>query len=193
MNKLVTIAVSLLWSISAPLAAQDPEPLTPYEKALIESAFDGQLADVQVLVKKGASVKATDASKRTALMWAAFKGHTSVVEYLFGQGAEINAKDSDNMTALIYAAKGSALQTTKFLLKNGAEVNIRSKKRGITALMTAASWGNVKMVRLLLENGSRAELEDNDGITAERYAREGGHSEAAELLKNLPAPGEASS
>ena len=105
MNKLVTIAVSLLWSISAPLAAQDPEPLTPYEKALIESAFDGQLADVQVLVKKGASVKATDASKRTALMWAAFKGHTSVVEYLFGQGAEINAKDSDNMTALIYAAK----------------------------------------------------------------------------------------
>ena len=188
MKIIVTIAVTLLWTISASLAAQDSEPLTPYEKALIESAFNGQLADVKVLVKKGASVKATDATKRTALMWAAFKGHTSVVEYLVDKGADINAKDSDNMTALIYAAKGSALQTAEFLLKNGAEVNVRSKKRGVTALMTAAAWGNEKMVQLLLENGASAELEDNDGITAERYAREGGHSEVADLLKNPPIP-----
>jgi hypothetical protein len=41
MKILVTIAISLLWTISSPLAAQDPEPLTPSEKALIQYAFDG--------------------------------------------------------------------------------------------------------------------------------------------------------
>jgi ankyrin repeat protein len=145
------------------------------------------LAKVQSVVKKGTSVNAADEHKRTALMWAALKGHTSVVEYLIDKGADINAKDSDNLTPLIYATRGSFLQTTEFLLKNGAEVNVQSKKIGVTALMTAASLGNVKMVRLLLENGAATDLEDNDGITAERYAREGGHSEVADLLKIPPA------
>ena len=108
-----TILITLLWTINIALAAQAqaPDSLGPTEKALIDSAFNGQLADVQASVKKGASIEATDSKNRTALIWAAAKGHTSVVEFLHEEGADINAKDSDGQTALMYVTKKSSAPT----------------------------------------------------------------------------------
>ena len=163
-------------------------PLSSKEKALIQSAYDGKLAEVQVLVDKGVSVDLADKKKRTPLMLAAYNGHTSVVEFLYGKGADINAKDSGGQTALFYTAKRSFNETTEFLLKNGAEVNVQSKKKGITALMIAAALGNEKMVRLLLDNGADPALHDNFGATAEVFAQKKGHSAVVDLLANPPAP-----
>jgi ankyrin repeat protein len=217
MKKLMTLVTLLLW-ISASLAAQasEPEqtpdvindtetndapeatrvvipqpasgPLSSKEKALIQSAYDGKLAEVEVLVAKGVSVNLADKKKRTPLMLAAYNGHTSVVEFLYGKGADINAKDSGGQTALFYTSKRSFNETTEFLLKNGAEVNVQSKKKGITALMIAAALGNVKMVRLLLDNGADPALHDNFGATAEVIAQKKGHTAVVDLLAIPPAP-----
>jgi ankyrin repeat protein len=163
-------------------------PLSSKEKALIQSAYDGKLAEVQVLVGKGVSVNVAGKKKRTPLILAAYNGHTFVVEFLFGKGADINAKDSDGQTALFYTSKRSFNETAEFLLKNGAEVNVQSKKKGITALMIAAALGNVKMVRLLLDNGADPALHDNFGVTAEVLAQKKGHSAVVDLLVILPVP-----
>jgi len=216
MKKLMTLVILLLW-ISAPLAAQISEPeqtpdviddtetndapeatwsmipkqasaLSPKERALIQSAYDGKLAEVEVLVAKGVSVNLEAPKKRTPLMLAAYNGHTSVVEFLYGKGADINAKDSGGQTALFYTSKRSFYETAEFLVKNGAEVNVQSKKKGITALMIAAGLGNVKMVRLLLDNGADPSLHDNFGATAEIIARKKGNSAVVDLLANPPAP-----
>lgn len=187
--KIFVTLVTLLWSISAPFTAQAQQPLNPTEKALIQSAYDGKLAEVQGLLKKGTSVNVVDEKHRTPLMWAAFNGHTSVVEFLHGKGADINAKDSDGQTALMYTCRRSFSETAEFLMKNGAEVNVQSKKLGITALMIAAKTGNAKIVRLLLANGAAADLKDIDDSTAENYARRNGHSAVADLLENPTTPG----
>ena len=217
MKKLMTLVTLLLW-ISAPLAAQVSEPeqtpdvldvtettealessqitelpqtpqsQSPNERALIQSAYDGKLAEVEVLVAKGISVNLADMKKRTPLMLAAYNGHTSVVEFLYGKGADINAKDSGGQTALFYTSKRSFYETAEFLVKNGAEVNVQSKKKGITALMIAAAAGNVKMVRLLLDNGADPALHDNFGTTAKIIAQKKGHSAVVDLLANPPAP-----
>src|SRR5210317_806696 len=167
--KNITILMILICTTGIALAVQDP--ITPRQsderdKALIQSAFDGDLAEVQVLVKKGASTAAADSGNRTALMWAAANGHISVVEYLHGNGADLNAKDSDGQTALMYASKKSSLPTVEFLLKNGAKVNVQSNKRGFTALIAAAAAGNAKLVGLLLDHGADKALADKDGKTA---------------------------
>jgi ankyrin repeat protein len=186
--KILTIAIILLGTISAVFAAQDPASMGPRDKALIESAFKGQLAEVQVLVKKGASTEATDSKNRTALIWAAANGHTSVVEFLHSKGADINAKDSDGQTALMYAARKSSTPTVEFLLKNGAEVNVQSTKRGITALIIAAAVGDEELVRLLLGHGADKELAEIDGDTAVDHARQNGHATVVTLLENPPPP-----
>jgi ankyrin repeat protein len=186
-KKLMTLFI-LTWAVGASLPADEAQPLTDPETALIQGAYDGKLAQIQVLVKKGVSVDAADANGRTALMWAALKGHTPIIQFLHGKGARLDARDKDGQTPLIYAARGSSPSTVEFLLKNGAEVNVQSTKHGISPLMTAAATGNLEVARLLLQYGADAELTDKDDITAQQFARESGHPEVAALLANPPDP-----
>lgn len=185
--KIIPLIISLLLTVAIAHATDDP--IVPVQsddrdKALIQSAFDGELVKVQGLVKKGASVEATDPKSRTALMWAAANGHTPVIEFLLGQGADINAMDSDGQTALMYATRRSSAPTVKFLLANGAGVNFQSKKSKFTALIIAASGGNVEIVRLLLEYGADTSLAEGDGDTPLARARQYGHSDIAALLND---------
>jgi len=170
-----------------PEPIEDPGPLSHQEKELVKSAYAGDLAKVEVAVKKGANVNAPDQKNRTPLIFAAHNGHTSVVEYLVGAGADVNAKDSGGQAALLYASKRSFNETAAFLLENGAEVNVQSKKKGITALMLAAVWDNVELVQLLLEHGADPNLRDSSGRTAKLLAQKKGNSAVVDLLPDPPA------
>lgn len=161
-----------------------PDLMDPAEKLIFQSAFDGNLAGVQAAVTKGVPVNIADQKKRTPLIMAAFGGHTAVVKYLVSEGADINSKDGDNQTALMYASKRSFNEIAAFLLKNDAEVNVRSKKKGITALMLAAVWDNVELVNMLLEHGADVKLTDAYGRTAEALAQKKGNSAVVAILSN---------
>ena len=181
-------------AIDIPESAQFPEPvktpgsLTQQDKDLILSAYNGQLASVEVLVKKGANVNLQDQKKRTPLIFAASNGHTPVVEYLVGAGADVNAKDGGGQTALSYASKRSFNETAAFLLENGAEVNVRGTKKGITPLMLAAGWGNKELVQMLLEHGADPNITNIFGKTAKMLAKDRGNSDVVDLLPDPPAP-----
>jgi ankyrin repeat protein len=54
--------------------------------------------------------------------------------------------------------------------------------------MIAAALDNVKMVRLLLDNGADPAIRDNFGKTAAIYAEKKGHSTVANMLSNPSAP-----
>ena len=204
--KILLTFVTLLWAFNAPLFAQTPEsPQTPdvikntdpaqipqqdeapealsqRDKDLIQSSYDGELAHVEVLIMKGAAVNSQDQKKRTSLILAASNGHLAVVEFLVSKGAEVNLKDSDNKTALMYASKRSFNDVAAFLLKNDAEVNVQSKKKGMTALMLAAGWDNVELVRMLLEHGAEPSLTNIFGKTARVFAEEMNNSDVLDML-----------
>jgi ankyrin repeat protein len=187
MRDSLRVVVVLLWTIGLPVMAQAPKALTSAERALVKSAFTGELEAVQSLVSEGTSVDATDPEKRTPLMWAAFNGHTPVVRYLLEKGAKLEAKDVNGRTALMYASSGPYPETVEYLLKKGADVNVQGKLEGFTALMTAAAEGQVEVVRMLLAHGADPALKDVDGDTAETFAVQKGHSAVVDLLKN-PSP-----
>ncbi len=159
-----------------------PKVLSQRDKDLIQSSFDGELAQVEVLIMKGASVNLQDQKKRTPLILASSNGHLAVVEFLVSKGAEVNLKDSDSKTALMYASKRSFNDVAAFLLKNDAEVNGQSKKKGVTALMLAAVWDNAELVRMLLEHGADPSLTDIFGKTAKFYAEEKGNTVVVAML-----------
>lgn len=189
--KILTSLVTLLFVVGISAAAEDPiAPVQSDErdKALIQAAFDGELAKAQGLVKKGASIEATGPKKRTSMIWAAANGHTPVVEFLHGAGADINAKDSNGQTVLMFAVKGSHVEMVEYLLENGADIDARSIKQGFTALITAAAIGNETMVRLLLEHGADKNIAERNGNTALDRAGQYGHPDIAALLEDESTP-----
>ena len=58
---------------------------------------------------------------------------------------------------------------------------------GDTALMSAAYFGNVEVVRVLVETGADKDLVNKDGRTALMIAISGGHFEVARLLEEAGA------
>ena len=181
-------------SAKTPEPVKAPNPLTPKDEALIQSVWDGDLARVELLVKKGANVNSADPTKkRTVLMLAATKSQIDIVKFLYGKGADINTRDSDGQTALMYATRNRVNATpdnatAKFLLSNGAEVNVRSKKKGYTALMLAASAGNVELVQQLLEKGADPAIKDNFGVSATAMAKKRGKTAVVSILSDPPKP-----
>lgn len=169
-----------------PAAPEAPKTFSQMDKAFIQSAYDGKLEDVQVLVDKGVDVNLRDQKKRTPLILAAYNGHTPVVDFLVGKGADVNARDSDGQTALMYASKRSFNGTAALLLEKGADVDTQSKKRGINALMLAAVAGNEDLVRMLLDHGADTNLKDIFGRTAKILAEKKGNSAVVDLLSDRP-------
>lgn len=184
--KSLAAALPLLWILAVPALAERPSAEQVVERALMESAFKGELESVQQLVLAGISVNVSDDQEHMPLMWAAYNGHTQVVAFILEQGAEVNARDQSGRTALMYASSGPFKETVELLLQNGAETNFQDTVEGFTALMTAAAEGQLEIVGLLLAYGANPEHKDKDGDTAESFARAKGHEITADLLQKSP-------
>ena len=165
-----------------PAEVEIPGPLSDLEKQLVAAAYSGDLAMVKVLADKGANVNVADQKKRTPLMFAASNGHTGTVDFLISRGAQVDAEDSDGKTALLYAAKRSFNETIGHLIDKGANVNVRSRKKGVTALMLAAVWDNAELVQTLLQQGADPQTTDRFGRTARMLAQKKGYTDIVKLL-----------
>jgi len=78
---------------------------------------------VKLLLEKGASVKADDASQQPALFWAARGGDMETVQILLDHGAEVNNSDMVGFTPLQGAALADSPSIVRLLLDHGAKVS----------------------------------------------------------------------
>jgi len=182
---------------------------------LTQAAGKGQIKMVRWLLAQGVDVDVTDFQGCTALTYAAHSDHIELVEELLKAGADPNHRDNDTETVLMWAADhaGNA-PVIRALLQGGADVNARSDVEG-TALSWAMRHGDVEMVeallhagadakdpsdliraayygfvpalRLLLEYGADIRATDSNGQTALALAKNRGHREAANLLRQAEA------
>jgi len=108
----------------------------------------------------------------TPLMIAVAFEHTDTVRTLLDLGARVDPAKPRVETALLAAIFGNHLDLARLLIARGADVN-RPAERGRTPLMYAAAtgWGDAAMIDLLLKSGARADLRDDDGLSAADYAR----------------------
>jgi ankyrin repeat protein len=175
------------------------------------AAGAGNLEMVRWLLDRGVPVDITDHSGCSALTRAAHAGHMEVMEELLKRGADPNHRDDDTETVLMWAADhpGNA-SALRLLLKSGADVNARSNVDG-TALSWAVRYGDIEMVRellnadadlhppyilitaaytgltdvvaLLVERGADLNVIGWEGLTALEWARKQGHHDVVRLLK----------
>jgi ankyrin repeat protein len=161
-----------------------PDPAISGE-ALLQAALDGNREEVGRLLAAGTTADATDQEGHTPLMLAAFNGHSSIVLELINHGAEVDRREFLGRTALLYASTGPFPETVKILLDKGAEPNIVDSGEHFSPLMHAAAEGNLDVVKILVEYGADPGLRDKDGDNAESFARQAGHLEVANYLRNL--------
>ena len=117
--------------------------------------FTRDAAVVQLLVARGADVRARSKVGETALMDAAARGDLAATRLLLERGADVNAVDHRGYTALIFAAHydGDAVDLVQLLLSRGADIH--AKAEGETALSLAARRGETAVTKVLRAAESR--------------------------------------
>ena len=124
-----------------------------------------------------------------ALVWACKSGRIAVLARLVEAGARLDA-DPYRGTPLIWAAVCNRPEAVAWLLDCGADINQKatfgglSHGQGITALHMAAQYGQLEVVRLLVERGADRTIKDDlYRATAEGAAKHFGQSEVWEYLQ----------
>lgn len=105
---------------------------------------------VACLLARGANVNLKNRGGDAALVLAVKTGHLDVVKTLLAhKDVALNEVDSSNWSALHLAAYGNKLEVAECLLAAGANVNVLGPSSR-TALMLAAEYGHVDILKLLL-------------------------------------------
>ena len=90
-------------------------------------------------------------------------------------------------TALLNAVFQGDNDAVKTLLAKRAFVNAKDEYSGRTPLIMATVNGHIEIVKALLGKGADVNVQDIEGWTALMYAREYGHAEILQLLKQAGA------
>jgi hypothetical protein len=146
------------------------KPPLARERALLEAAERGNVANLKALLSAVTSSGVHDADGLTPLMLAAIHGHRDAVRVLIDHGARVNDQSARGLSPLMLAIMNRRLDVVRLLCDRAADVNARDHL-GWTPLMHAAWTGDPQVVRLLLQRGADPRGADQRGWTAERHAR----------------------
>ncbi len=150
--------------------------------ALMYAAIRGDKATLMLLLENGAQVNLDAKFGWTALMVAAAKGHAQLIEVLLMYGADANVRDIYQWTPLMRSAFSGHRQAVAVLL-NHPETDVNAQdENGATALHHAATNGDAKLVRLLLEYDASTKLKDRFELNARDRALANKHISVANLL-----------
>jgi ankyrin repeat protein len=126
--------------------------------ALIIAAAQGDLKTVTLMLAKGANIEPE--TKDYALRAAVDNGHGAIAQALIEGGANVNSEDAYGRTALVIASNAGPYSPWKkwdlvrLLIDTGSDVNVIPSYGGYSALMSAASEGELEIVWRLLERGA---------------------------------------
>jgi len=155
----------------------DPHPTTPLHVA----AREGDVADAQALLARGADPNATRHNGDTPLHLAAVAGHAGVAGVLAARGAGLDARKPDGSTPLHLAAAMGSTAVVELLLAKGADVNAKTTD-GRTPLHRAALWGRGEIVSILIARGADVNARTARGVTPLALARRH-HPGVVEILR----------
>jgi ankyrin repeat protein len=195
-------AVSLLVRAGAKVNRRNRFGATP----LLEASDKGHTSVVKLLVDMGAEINLPHNNGNTALLMATIRRDRKTIKTLLELGADPEQKNFDGWSAKRWAEAESDLAIRSMLgIKKGeqesmvsqsvekAEPSASKGNTGVvqgafwTALMRAASTGDLETVRRLALDGVEINAQSPNGTTPLMAAVKNGHSETAFELIELGA------
>jgi uncharacterized protein len=106
-------------------------------------------------------------SMTAAMEKAAFKGDDVAIRDLLAKGSSVNCYDqSSHSSLLMWSCAWGLTNLCNFLIEHGADFKSHFSITGATALMDAAYYGRIDIVKLLLNKGVNPNQKNSSGCTA---------------------------
>lgn len=143
-------------------------------RKLIHAANLNMIADIKLLLTKGADINAKDDKGWTALHYACRKGHIDVCKLLIDAGADYSITSSEFPIDPLSLCAGDSrnklcIYITEKSIKDKKDLNSIYFGR-ITPLCWAAHISYLEICKKLVSNGADVNLRDKDGITPLNHA-----------------------
>lgn len=103
-------------------------------------------------------------------------------EYMMEKGMNPNTMSWQHVTILHDMAQKGFIDKANLLIKHGANLNPIDEVYRSSPLALAARWGNLEMVRFLLEKGADPNKAGAEWSTPVAWARSKGHNEVEQVL-----------
>ncbi|KAG0305626.1 hypothetical protein BGZ98_003839 [Dissophora globulifera] len=155
---------------------------------LMSACVEGNLELVNRIASKFESTEelceAEFSTGYTPLMMAARHGHLEIVEALIRLGHDRDeiSRDTNNNNILMVAAEHGHLAVFELYAVKFPRAVHMSNKQGWSPLLTAARYGAVSMVDIVLQLGADLNHRDEEGSTALHHAAAYGHMQTIMLL-----------
>lgn len=182
-----TAEIRRLVAMGANPNAYNGYDFTPLTQAV---ASTGDTDVLKTLFELGAKADLKGTCDMTALHYAATYGRPEAAQLLVAHGADFNASSCVGETPLLEAAANGKKEVFSYLLGLGADVNKGRDYQGRTTLMTAinrsADPKDEILAALLAAPGLDANVRDNDGMTALKFAVKSGDLDGVKALLAVP-------
>jgi len=132
---------------------------------LFESLDIGGYQDVVDSIEAGASINSVDPSGCRPVHYAAALDSPDCLDYILQCSAMVDTRDYAGWTCLHIASGGGNLECVESLLAHNAAIDIKESAGGSTALHIAASRGQNKVLKRLLQSGADINERDMLGFT----------------------------
>lgn len=149
--------------------------------ALFYATKYGHYPVVDILLSKGAKEDLQVSGWNSPLFIACRQGHENIVKLLLNYSKDV-LKDSDIAPSLHAAIENGNDAIVELLLQNGAEANAKETLSKEYPLNMAATHGNVKIIKLLLDRRADVDIETKSGCTPLILASKHDHVLAAQCL-----------
>ena len=173
-KKITMVSATVLLFLSVSASASE---------ALNQAVKDGNLDRVRALVSQSANINYLDANGKSPLSEALGWWKPAIAEYLLSlPGINPKIKKTEQWSSLMWAcfrlsSKGWEpyyRPLIKKILQKGSDINYTAYA-GVTALMLAASAGDMEIVQLLVRYGADRTKIDSSQRNAAEYAKRAGH------------------
>ena len=124
-------------------------------ESLFSAAMIGNLRKVKEAIDKGADVNAKNSAGKTLVLVAATRGHRKIVKFLIEKGADVTS------IPLLTPVFTRNTELIKAILDGGGGADINAKMvDGMTVLYTSVERGYPEVVRVLIKNGAKTNIEE---------------------------------
>jgi len=160
------------------------EPINGFGRTpLIQATYENHVEVVRLLIEQGAKTSARDTNGDTSLIIAAKQNSGAIVQLLIEGRASLELTNISGGTALSEGVRQGAESTVRLLIGAVADVDGKTWADVDCPLGIAVEKRSEVLVRLLLDNGAKADALDKLGLTPLMRAAWGGSETILRLLK----------
>ena len=117
-----------------------------------------------------------------SLKYAVKDNTLDIFKILLDKGADPKEKVNHGLTPMMIATQEGKYETAKLLIEHGANIDDHENLSGNVPLHLAISCRQLRILMLLIENGTSIDCKALDGATAWTYAVNNKQREMAEFL-----------